>query len=465
MLRRCPLQRIGVVDHHFRAVVAFQQIKVSGAQPLTGYRLAALGKFMRRQFELGEHGLTEEGAADRLAGAVQIEQSFIPALGALQKVGDQQLLVEGGGDFGGEGGIVGSLERLGLAGQQRMHGVAPFVAIGRQTLEVVRVVEEQIGMHIIGGAEHIGPSRLALLRIDVRPLAQGRLGQSVDIVRTQGLQRFQSGLAGGRQVELCVELGQRRIDVVIGHVRQAQQPAPHVKIAVQDRQAVVRLRHQRAIDALGNVRAVQRAGQGGRIFPRPGRKQIPLNLGRQGGAQAGLISLEGSEIGGEHLLAGGAIGGGAGGAVALAVETHGLARHFDLRPGDIGQHQLGPDRPGAAQRVAGRGQQRLAGVVQHMRRQSQSVLKAKAELAEPRIGVESGPDLDDADREHLRVHPGRGLADLGHQAGGDLAPFLIAGSAEILITLQGGVDEQPQEPPVHVRHRLQGRLEHGRAFA
>lgn len=267
------------------------------------------------------------------------------------------------------------------------------------------------------------------------------------------------------KAELGVQPRDRRIDVPVAHLGQAQQAPAHLEIAVQDRQAAVRLRDQGPIDRLGNVRPVHRGGQAARILPRLGGEDVALDLGRQRGAQAGFIDLECAEEGVEHGLALGAVAGGARGGVALAVQPNLLAGHLDLGPGDVRQHELVADllRPGQSR--SARSQQRLAGVVQGVGRLAQGVVQAEAELGQAWVGGDEGIDLRGAHGQHLGAGPGRGFAQLGHHRLGHLAPFLVGGDLQILVALERGVDEQPQRPLGHIGNRLEGGLQRRGALA
>ena len=73
-------------------------------------------------------------------------------------------------------------------------------------------------------------------------------------------------------------LDQRRVDVVVREVRDAEQLGAQAEGAVQRRQRAVRLGDQRAVDRLGNVAAVQRRGQARGVLAGPRVEEVALDL-------------------------------------------------------------------------------------------------------------------------------------------------------------------------------------------
>ncbi len=91
----------------------------------------------------------------------------------------QQHFVGDGGRFRDEGGIIRFFVGLVFRRQQRVDGVAPFMGEGGQSGVIIVVIEQQIGMHVVSRAVHIGAGGLVRARIGVHPFAGKTLLQQV----------------------------------------------------------------------------------------------------------------------------------------------------------------------------------------------------------------------------------------------------------------------------------------------
>ena len=132
---------------------------------------------MNCELKLGEHGLAEECGADQLqASAQEIEfLRFARRMG--HHVIVQQQFVGDGGRFRNEGRIIGGFKRLRLVRQQRMHGMPPLMHERGERFVIIVIVEQQIGVHVIGRAIHIGAIGLARMGKQVHPAARKPLIQ------------------------------------------------------------------------------------------------------------------------------------------------------------------------------------------------------------------------------------------------------------------------------------------------
>ena len=167
-----PLDAIGGIDLGHALVVAivvFQQAAIDFAQARTGQCLAFFDFFVDRELEFAKHRLAEERRPDGLQSFAEIVELFLFALGVRHHVVVQQHLIADRRRFRREGRIVRLLVRLVRGGQQRMDGMSPFVDQGRHRVVVVVVVQEQIGMHVIGRAVHVCAGGFARARQHVHP--------------------------------------------------------------------------------------------------------------------------------------------------------------------------------------------------------------------------------------------------------------------------------------------------------
>ncbi len=83
------------VDGETGAEIRLEERAVLFAQPLDGERFASLGDFVGHFFELGEHGLADDGAADFVDFAADELRSDLLVLRALEHVLGEHLFVEG----------------------------------------------------------------------------------------------------------------------------------------------------------------------------------------------------------------------------------------------------------------------------------------------------------------------------------------------------------------------------------
>ena len=176
--------RVDAHDAGIRPVVLPQQVAVQARHARARQRLAALHGVVRSEFELGEHGLAEEGTADALDGLAQVEDAFFAGLGGLLHVVAQQQFVGEGGDLGDEQRVPGRLEGLRPVGQQRVHAVAPLVRVGADAVKGVLVVQEDqrsLPVH----AALVGAGALARRRVHVHGARRERLAQLLLVGRAQ----------------------------------------------------------------------------------------------------------------------------------------------------------------------------------------------------------------------------------------------------------------------------------------
>jgi hypothetical protein len=126
--------------------------------------------FVNGQFEFGKHRLAEKRAADRFQAFAQIIELFLFAARILDHVIVQQHFAADRSGFCDEGGIIRLLPRLVGGGKKRVHRMAPLMRKGGERIVIVIVIEQEIGMHVIGPAAHIGARGLALARQGVGPI-------------------------------------------------------------------------------------------------------------------------------------------------------------------------------------------------------------------------------------------------------------------------------------------------------
>ena len=447
-----PLDGIGGVDGHdpvVGPVVAPQQRPVHAGHLLARQRLARLDRLVDGELELGEHHLPEEGAPDALEHRAQVEESLVVADVLAQQVLLQQELVGDGGDLGRERGIAARLPGLPLVGEPGVDGVPPLVGERREVGEPAVVVEQQVGVDVVDVAEHVRARRLPRLRVDVHPAALEPLAQQVLVVGAEGRGRRQG--QGRRLVdaELAVERGQRRVDVVVVQVVEAQHAPADAEVAVQRRQVAAGRVEQGAVDGGGDVGAGQRRLQRAAVTPHPGVEDVGLHLRVEQLPEGRLVGLPGAPEPVEHELAVAAVlrrpvqgvGGLVEGHLLTGGQGDGGERH--VRAG-----QQGVDALGALHHGAG-GRDDLLGLVrQGVRRVPQGVAQVERVRGEARLLGDEALDRLRPDAQQLGRDERDGLAEPRPEGGGEAPALLRRRHPAVLVGLEERVDEEPRQLPV-----------------
>ena len=129
--------------------------------------------------------------------------------------------------------------------------MAPFVGVGGEAVIFVAEVEQQVRVHVIGRAVHVGARGFARPRQRIHPALARHVGELALIVGAQRLHRLDRQLPHVGQAVGAVRLHQRRIDVPIAEVGQAEHPPAKLEVALEHRQTAVGLGDQRPVDASG----------------------------------------------------------------------------------------------------------------------------------------------------------------------------------------------------------------------
>ena len=171
-----------------------EQLEVERGEALARQAFARFGHVVDAQLELGEHGLAEEGAAELLHLLAEIEELLLARPGVGRRMWRaSSCSFTGRGDLGGEGGIVRGLEGLARLGEQGVDRMAPFMGVGGKPLIILGEVEQQIGVHVIGAAAHIGAGRLALAREGIHPARRRAAREQPAIFGAERAHRLQRG--------------------------------------------------------------------------------------------------------------------------------------------------------------------------------------------------------------------------------------------------------------------------------
>ena len=177
-------------------------------------------------------------------------------------------------------------------------------------------------MNVVGRAVHVGARGFPGPRQRIHPALARHVRELALIVGAHRLHRVDRQLSHVGEAVGPVGLHQRRVDVPIAKVGQAEHPPAQLEIALQHRQTAVRLRDQRPIHAFGDVAAVERRLECAVVVPRLGLEQRALDLRAERRAERVLERLVARPELVEDHLAVGAVRDLAGDRIALIIEPH-----------------------------------------------------------------------------------------------------------------------------------------------
>ena len=440
-----PFQGDLVIDDHVGTEIVLVQRPVLPAEEVGGEGLALGGQLTDAQLEFGEHGLAVQGPLELLQEVVEQPGAPPPVLGGLEQVLHQKGLVAGGGHLSHKDHIVPVHRGLRPVGQIGVDRVAQFMGQGEHTVQIVLIVEQDIGVDQRPGHIAAGPLSHALIDVDpaaVQPLPED--GLIVGPQRSHGLIDRLPGVGVG---DPGVHPGDHGgVHVIEVQLLQAQQPFPQTDIAVHLVQVGPDGRDEIVIDLHRDVGTVQRGGQGAGIVPGGGEKLKLLDLGVQGGGQGvfdpavdGVQVLEGGAAQGA-VLAGHEQGEGAvGQGVAAALSVH------SVWEGEVGVGQLGEDVIRGLGQFSGGGQQALLAVGQGVGPAALDVVEIPAEQLQPGLQPVKFLQRLAGEAQKLGDLEGGGTGQL-HILSGDPAHHgLVLRDAGVLVAPALGVVHQPDQ--------------------
>jgi len=412
--------------------------------------------------ELGEHRLSEQ------RGAVTVEVSVdeVGTRGALgrgvQQVLVQQALVRGRGHLGHEDAIVCQVVWLAAVGIEAVHRVAQFVGHGKDGIQRAGIVHQDVRTRVVA-AGGVSAGALAGALVPVHPASSEPAARRLDIIRAEGRQaaadqvdRLIVGVAQGH--------GWHHGHIVVVHVQgaDAQQPLAQRHVAGEGGQGGVDCGDQGIVH--GHVDGVLEQGgvPCGRVPPRPGAKDVRLDLaveraGRRG-TVAGPFAVVGRKRLPAHLAIRALLQGDEGGVREAALAALSVPHPREPRRQiHVLQHAVGALQSG--QRLADHGQQSLLRRRQRVRLASEKVGQ-KERVRPQRLLLLPGGDGRVVNGEDLRrqIRPRRHQARIErpraieHSLGGAVG--------QVLIVDQVRVQVQPLDAPPSGKPRRQGLRQH-----
>ena len=230
----------------------------------------------------------------RVQGALELLQEVVdepgPAAlvrGVLEQVLHEQGLVAGGGHLGHKDHIVPVHRGLISVGQVGVDRVAQLMGQGEHAVQVVLIVQENIGVN--HGAGHVSPGALARILVHVDPPVVQALPDDGLILLAQGSHRLIDGLFGLLIGNLGVHPGHHGgVHVVHVEFLHPQQLLSQPDVPVHLVQIGPDGGDQVVVDGLRHPGARQGGGQGAGVLPGGGEELQLLHLGGEGGGQGVL---------------------------------------------------------------------------------------------------------------------------------------------------------------------------------
>ena len=164
-------------------------------------------------------------------------------------------------------------------------------------------------MDVVGAAVGVGAGALALVRQQIDPPLLERALNRRLVLGAERRDRLEDQLL--RLLRRVFELhraDERRVEVVVVELVEAQDLLAQLQVAVKGRQVAVHAVDQARVDRHRDVRAVERHLERGRVLPRLGEEQHLLRFAVHRRAERAAEAAERREKRRHHLLAVGAIG-------------------------------------------------------------------------------------------------------------------------------------------------------------
>jgi hypothetical protein len=181
------------IKHDTIPEIGLKQHTVFRFENVEGQGVAAFFDRMNDLLELGEHRLAEQGAANVVDLAVDDVGAHFSVFGLLEKMMRQQLLVEGGGDFGQEDRVIVILVGLRPLREPGVHRVPRLV---RERVDVRKDVAFVIHQDVGRGAEtsrRKSAAPLPFCLVTIAPAAAQTFAQGRDVFRPEGREGREDG--------------------------------------------------------------------------------------------------------------------------------------------------------------------------------------------------------------------------------------------------------------------------------
>lgn len=228
-----PLHGDLLVADHALAEILLDDVVVGVAKALLGEGGTSLGHGVDVTLELGKHGLAVEGALVGFHELVENGQLLFPAGGLAELLVAEEQLVDSRGNLSHKDGVAGILGSVVLAGVVGVHGVPCLVGKGGHVVDLLVIVEQNIGLGIIAACA-VRTAPFALGGVYVNPLLiLDTVLQGARVLVAQDLHRINDGLHRLVEAVLLGAVGDEGgVEVIHMQSRQTQHLTLEVEIVV-----------------------------------------------------------------------------------------------------------------------------------------------------------------------------------------------------------------------------------------
>ena len=302
-------------------------------------------------------------------------------------------------------------------------------------------------MDVVRAAVRIGARALALARQQIDPALLERALNRRAILGPERRHGVEHDLLRflGRVIELH-RSDERRVEIVVVQLRQAENPLPQLQVPVERRQIAVHAVDEPRIDGDRNVRAVERRLERRRVAPRLREEQHLLHFPVHRGAEGPAEAAERGEERRHHLLAIAAIGQRAQIVECRLIELdRAPVAQRDRRIWKIGVRQDAEGVRGRRRHRPRIGEQPLVGGVERVRRAPRDVLEVEAVHLQARLRGSQPIERRLPRAEQLRLDECRLRAERRRELRHLLPHPLALAVARVLVGEHARVRVEPRE--------------------
>ncbi len=423
------------------AEVEFEEFTVFGAEEIDGEGFAFFDMGVGDFFELGEHGLADDGAADFVDGVVDEVGFFFFGFRAVDEVFEEELFVEGAGDFGDEDGVAIVLIGLVVRRVPGVHGVAGFVGEGEDMVEDFGLVVHHDVGRAVEAAGGEGAGGFTGVGVAVGPACGGEaFVESFGVFGAEGGEGVGDGLCGLFPGVVGVDAGDDGgVGVVHADVGDFEGAFAEGEVAVVGGEMLVDGGDEGVVDGDGHVVLEEGGFAGAGKVAGLGVVGIALDAGVDGGGQGVFVGLVLGVVGVECFLADALFGGveefGEGGVAELDAAAFFI---LDYGPFEVGVVELAEGVVGAFGHLAGHGEELLFAVGEGVGAVAEDAFEGELPGGEE-FGFEELVHLGGGDFEEFGADEAGGFAGFGDEVVEAAGHALVDGVAVVAGGLEGGV--------------------------
>ena len=267
---------LGIDGDRF-AEILLVELVILLAEGVGGQGLALFGKLVHEELELGEHGLTIDGAAEAFEEVVDEVSPLALVRRLVKKIPDEQHLVAGGGDLRDEYHVILLADGLVLHRIDGVERVPHLVRDCEHRIQGILLIEQHVGVRIAAGG--VRAAALALVLVNVDPAVLEALLEDGDVILAKGLQGLYDYLLRLLIGDLAVGVAHYGgVEIVHVELGNAHQLFAELNVLMQVLEVRVDGVDEVVIHGNGDLRPVESGVEGGFVIPCAGVENEALYL-------------------------------------------------------------------------------------------------------------------------------------------------------------------------------------------